>query len=116
RAIAREVGREKYSNGAQALSADRRHCGAHAEPSRFIGGSAYYGAAAAPSDDYRFAAQLGIISLLDGRIECIHVDVDDFAFRRIVFLQRLRRVQLRPPAAEFTTSVRRQHEFGVLRS
>src|ERR1700757_2621660 len=32
-----------------------------------------------PSDDYRLAAQLGIIALLDRSVKRVHVDMDDFS-------------------------------------
>jgi len=43
--------------------------------------SAHYGAIAAPCDDDRLAAQLRIVPLFHGRIERVHVDVHDFAYR-----------------------------------
>lgn len=36
-------------------------------------------ALAGPADDDRFSAQLRLIALFDGRVECVHVDMNDLA-------------------------------------
>jgi hypothetical protein len=51
----------------------------HAEGSCLVGGGTNDGAVAFPGNDHGFSPQLGIISLLDGGVEGIHVNVDDFS-------------------------------------
>ena len=55
-----------------------RHRGADAEDPRLVARRRNDTATGATYDD-RFAAQFGIVTLLDGRIECVHVDVQDDA-------------------------------------
>ena len=78
-AVAGEVGRDEDGVWAEALGADGGHGGADAEGSGFIGGGADDGAVAAPGDDDGFAAEGGIVALLDGGVEGVHVDVNDLA-------------------------------------
>ena len=78
-AIAGEVGRDEDGFGAEALGGDGGHGGADAEASGFIGGGADDGAVAAPGDDDGFAAELRVVSLFDGGVEGVHVDVNDLA-------------------------------------
>jgi hypothetical protein len=51
----------------------------HAEAPSLVRSSAHDRAVTPPSDDYRLAAQLRIITLLDGSIKRVHVDMDDFS-------------------------------------
>src|SRR6202022_1075519 len=65
--------------GTFALCDDRRHCGAHAEFPRFVACGGDNAALARSADGNRFAAQVRIVALLDGRIERIHVYMDNLA-------------------------------------
>ena len=78
-AIASEVGRDEDGVGAETLGGYGGHRGADAEFAGFVGGGADDGAFAAPCYDDRLAAELRIIALLDGRVEGVHVDVDNLA-------------------------------------
>ena len=61
----------------------------HAELARFIRRSAHHGAISAPRDDHGLAAELRIVALLYGRIERVHIDVDDLAsFHLATILRR----------------------------
>jgi hypothetical protein len=77
--IAGEVGRDEDGGGTEALGADGGHGGADPEGSCFVGGCADDGARATPGYDDRFAPKGGVIALLDGRVEGVHVDMNDFA-------------------------------------
>ena len=61
------------------LGSNGRHGGAHTKFARFIGSRAHDGTFATPSDNDGLPAQRGVIPLLDGSIEGVHVDVYDFA-------------------------------------
>ena len=78
-AVAEEVGGDEDGVGAEALGAEGGHGGADAEAAGFIGGGADDGAVAAPGDDDGFAAEGGVVALLDRGVEGVHVDVDDLA-------------------------------------
>ena len=79
RLVAHEIRRHEHRLRAQALGADRRHRRAHAELARLVTRRAHHRARAAPRDDHRPAAQGRVVALLDGRIERVHVDVQDLA-------------------------------------
>src|SRR5215470_1366781 len=64
---------------AQTLCPHGRHGRAHAEGSRFVRSRANNRAVSLPCDYYRLSAQFGIVTLLDGSVEGIHVDVGDLA-------------------------------------
>src|SRR5438552_2647104 len=51
----------------------------HPELAGLIRRGADDAALARPADDHRLAAQVGLIALLDRRVECVHVDMNDFA-------------------------------------
>ena len=61
--------------GAQAQRLAHRHGGAHAKAAHFVAGRGHDAAAAAPADDHRQAGERGIVVLLDGRVERVHVDM-----------------------------------------
>jgi hypothetical protein len=57
----------------------------HTEAPGLVRGSTPDQAVILPSDDYWFAAQLGIIPLLDGNVKGVQVDVDDFLHHLLAF-------------------------------
>ena len=65
--------------GTQVFSTNCWHRRTNAEGSSFIGGSTNDRTVSAPSDDYGPAAKLRIVALLDGRVEGVHVHVNDFS-------------------------------------
>ena len=65
--------------GAFPLGGDGRHRGAHAELARLVTCRRDDAALARSANGHRLAAQFRIVALLDGGIEGVHVDVDDFA-------------------------------------
>jgi hypothetical protein len=77
--VLKHVHRLKDGVRAQMFGPNSRHGGTHAELSRFIRGSAHYGAIPSPGDHYGLAAQLRIVPLLYGRLECVHIDMNDLA-------------------------------------
>src|SRR5690606_41067339 len=56
------------------------------------------GPPAAPGPDDRPAAQRGVVALLDRRVERVHVDVDDLAYRAHAPFSRHRRAFASAPA------------------
>ena len=56
---------------------DRGHGRADAELAGLVAGGRHDAPLARPADCDRLAAELGIVALLDGRVEGVHVDVDD---------------------------------------
>ena len=64
---------------AEVLRSNGRHCRPYAKSSCFIRSGADDRPAAAPGDNDGLTAQLRIIPLLHRRVECVHVDVHDFA-------------------------------------
>jgi hypothetical protein len=79
--VTRKIWWQEHGVRAKALRSDSRHCRSHSEPARFIGGSADDGAASAPCDHDGLSPQLRIVPLLHGRVERVHIDVHDFAYR-----------------------------------
>jgi hypothetical protein len=65
--------------GTEAFRPYCRHGRTHAEAPGLIRSSAHDRAVTPPGDNYWFAAQMRIIALLDGSIEGVHVDMDDFS-------------------------------------
>ena len=63
--------------GAQAPCRCHRHGAVNAERPRLVGSSADDAAARDAADDDRPATQLGLVALLYGRIEGVHVHVQD---------------------------------------
>src|SRR6202140_1975322 len=74
-----EVGRYKDRIRAHSFGANRRHSRAHTEPPCLIGGGANNGAVALPCDDHRLATETGIVALLHGGIERVHIDMNDLS-------------------------------------
>src|SRR5207249_677005 len=62
---------------------ERGHGRTYAELSRFVGRRGNHAAQLRAANRYGLAAQLGIVALLDRRIERVHVDVDDLADRLV---------------------------------
>src|SRR5690348_6192477 len=77
RSIAREVGGQEDCVGTQTFGPNSGHGGTHAELSRFIRSSAHHRAIPVPSDNNGLATKLRIIPLFYGRIERVHVDMND---------------------------------------
>jgi len=73
--IACEIGGDEGGFGAEALGGDGGHGGSDAVFSGFVRGGADDGAGSSPGDDDRFAPQTGIVPLLHGGVERIHIDV-----------------------------------------
>jgi hypothetical protein len=61
------------------LGSNGRHGGPHTKFARLIRSRAHDGTFATPSDNDGLLAQLGVVPLLDGSIEGVHIDVYDFA-------------------------------------
>src|SRR6202161_1112803 len=68
------------------LGSNGGHGGAHTKFARFIGRRAHDGTFATPSDNDGLPAQRGVIPLLYGSIEGVHVDVYDFAHTDSAFI------------------------------
>jgi hypothetical protein len=68
--------------GCPAHRLDHRHRAAHPEPAHLVGGGQDHPAPGISAHDHRQAPQLGMIALLDRRIEGVHVEVNDRAFGR----------------------------------
>src|SRR5262249_59747842 len=64
------------------LRGDRRHGGPDAEPAGLVARGRHDAALARATDRDGLAAELRIVPLLDGRVERIHVDVNDLALTR----------------------------------
>jgi hypothetical protein len=77
--ISREVRGQKHGVWAEPLSPNCGHGGTHTELSCFIRGSAHDGAIPPPCNHYGLAAQMQIVPLLYGRVECVHIDMNDLA-------------------------------------
>jgi hypothetical protein len=77
------VGLEAWGNEDQiralAAGGDRGHGGADAEFAGLVTGGGDDSALAAAADGDGAAAEVGVITLLDGRVEGVHVDVNDTA-------------------------------------
>ena len=58
-----------------------RHRGMHAEAADLVARGGDHAAPAGAADDHRLARELGPVVLLDGRVERVHVDVQDGALR-----------------------------------
>ncbi len=80
-AIGVEAGGDEDEIGAEPARLSAGHSRAHAECARFIARRRDHAARAAAADGDREPAQLGIVALLDRRIESVHVDMDDLAVR-----------------------------------
>ena len=65
--------------GTLPLRADGGHRGADAESPRLIARGGHDAPLARAADRHRLAAKIGIVALLDGGVEGVHVDVDDLA-------------------------------------
>src|SRR5262245_3662780 len=78
-----EVGRNKDRAGTETLRSTRGHGGANAEPPGLVRGGAHDGTISAPRDDDRFAAQTRVVTLFDGSVERVHIDVHDLSKRRL---------------------------------
>src|SRR5712671_6505779 len=65
--------------GTQPLRTAGGHGRVDAELARLVRRSADHAPLAGPADDDRPAAQLRPVALLDGRIECVHIDMNDFS-------------------------------------
>jgi hypothetical protein len=70
-----------HENQVRALAtcSDRRHRGADAELPRFIACGRHDASLAGASDGDRFAAQIWVVALFDGRVKRIHVDMNDLS-------------------------------------
>ena len=79
-AVLGEIGMDDHERRAQPDRSRHRDRGAHAEGSRLVAGrrddAALVGVAA---DDNGQPAQRRVVALLDGRVERIHVEMDDLA-------------------------------------
>jgi len=73
--------REEDALRAKPMGGDGRHGTVDAELASFVGCGADDTTALDTADDQGLAAQAGLIALLDGRIESVHVHVHDFAVR-----------------------------------
>src|SRR5260370_2178060 len=90
--IARKIRGQEHSVRTEMFGAHGGHSGTHAELSGLVRSSANHRAVPAPRDNDGLAAQLWIIPLLDGCVECVHVDVHDFAGWHIWTILGLARV------------------------
>ena len=78
--VLREVGRDDGEVGTEADRPGHRHGGPDAEGPRLVAGRRHHAAPLRPAaDGDGLASQLGPVALFDGRVERVHVDVDDAA-------------------------------------
>jgi len=75
--IARKIRWQEHGARAEVFRSNRWHCRPHAKSSGFVASSADNGALTAPRYYDGLAAQLRIVPLLHGRIERVHVDMND---------------------------------------
>ena len=73
-----EAGRHEDESGAQAEGADRRHGGVDSETAGLVAGGGHDSPPLRAADGDGLAAVLGVVALLDGGVEGVHVDVYDF--------------------------------------
>ena len=76
------------SAGDDSFGGDGGHGGAYAVLAGLVGGGADDGALALPGDNDGAAAEVGRVTLLDGGVEGVHVDVDDLARRGLGRLEQ----------------------------
>ena len=72
-----ETWRDEHQVRALTLGRDGWHGRTHAEPARLVARRRHHPAFPTAADRHRPAAQARVIALLDGRVEGVHVDVDD---------------------------------------
>jgi ATP-dependent exoDNAse (exonuclease V) beta subunit len=90
-AINLEAGRDKEEVRTLPHGYGRGHSRTNSKGSRFIARGRYDAATSGIPDRDRSASERGIIALLDRRIECVHVDVDDLANQRLAHRRSYRR-------------------------
>src|SRR5260370_40509539 len=78
RAVACEIWRHEDCARTEAFRPHCRHGRVHSKSPRFVRSSTDDRSFSLPSDDYGLAAQVRVVPLLDGSIERVHVDMDDF--------------------------------------
>ena len=83
-----EIGRDDDRGRAEPQRLTDRHRGAHAEPTRFVGRARDDRAAVRGADDDRLALQRRIVEHRDGRVERIHVHMQDAGARVVGTLRR----------------------------
>src|ERR1700733_10366546 len=66
-----------------------------AKTSGLVRSSADDRSVAFPSDDHGLTAQVRVVPLLDGRIEGIHINVDDFSHNRLAISAQSREINKR---------------------
>ena len=76
-AVALEARRDDHGLRAAPERLAHRHCGMHAETAHLVAGGGDDAAPAGAADDHRLARELRAVVLLDGRVERVHVDVQD---------------------------------------
>ena len=77
--VADEVGLDEDGFGAEALGGDGGKGRADPEATGFGRGGADDGTLALPGDDDGFTTEGWVIALLDGSVEGVHIDMNDFA-------------------------------------
>src|SRR5690606_27701011 len=84
RLVTRKIRGHEHCLRAQPFRAQRRHGRTDAEAPRLVARRADHRARPAPGHHHRAATQARVVALLHGRVERVHVDVDDLAHRSIV--------------------------------
>ena len=103
-------GRTTIAVGREAQRARHRHGAADAERPHLVRGREHDAAAGVAADDDGLAPQRRVVALLDGRVERVHVEVDDRpGRRRAIPCPRYRRLprRLRPSRPSPSSSARR---------
>src|SRR5579872_7446885 len=91
RAINLKTWWDKHQFRAFADGRHRRHCRPNAELARLIARGRDNAALRAMSDRHRLTPEIWIVALLNGRIESVHINVNDFSNRRVAHDDELSR-------------------------
>src|SRR5687768_5670202 len=75
--------RHKVDLGAEPIGSHRGHGRTDSIRSGFVAGRSDHPAFPRASNGHRFAAKCGVIPMLHGGVEGVHLDMDDFAKRMI---------------------------------
>jgi hypothetical protein len=71
--------------GRQQRGGSRGHCRSDAKFARFVARRSHYTALGRIADRDRPPAETRIVPLLDGRVESVHIDMDDLSQSRLLY-------------------------------